>query len=61
MGDWIKCSERVPKIGERVLIPTPGGRMVVEAQRFKGNSFNRFGIEVVANYWMPMPSSPEEA
>ncbi|MGP2500463.1 DUF551 domain-containing protein [Pantoea ananatis] len=55
---WVKCSERMPPIGKRVLIPTSGLGEAIEAVRFESNKFNRFGIEVVADYWMPLPAAP---
>lgn len=55
---WVKCSERMPPIGKRVLIPTSGLKEAIEAIRFESNKFNRFGIEVIADYWMPLPAAP---
>ena len=55
---WVKCSERMPPIGKRVLIPTSGLKEAIEAVRFESNKFNRFGVEVVADYWMPLPAAP---
>ncbi|MDQ1226503.1 phosphopantothenoylcysteine synthetase/decarboxylase [Pantoea ananatis] len=55
---WVKCSERMPPIGKRVLIPTSGLGEAIEAVRYESNKFNRFGIEVVADYWMPLPAAP---
>ena len=54
---WIKCSERMPEVGVSVLIPSCG-RYVFEAFRFEGNKFNRFGVEIVSDLWMPMPTPP---
>lgn len=54
----VKCSERMPPIGKRVLIPTSGLGEAIEAVRFESNKFNRFGIEVVADYWMTLPAAP---
>jgi len=55
---WVKCSERMPPIGKRVLIPTSGLGEAIEAVRYESNKFNRFGVEVVADYWMPLPAAP---
>jgi len=55
---WVKCSERLPPVGKRVLIPTSGLGEAIEAVRFESNKFNRFGIEIIADYWMPLPAAP---
>lgn len=57
---WIPVSERPPRIGARVLISDIERSGVYEALRFEGNRFNRFGCEVIANYWMPLPAAPQE-
>ncbi|ENZ0268618.1 DUF551 domain-containing protein [Morganella morganii] len=56
---WIKCSEELPLAGKRVLITTTHGN-VVEATRYKGCEFNRFGQKCTATHWMPLPQPPEE-
>ncbi|WP_312384972.1 DUF551 domain-containing protein [Atlantibacter subterraneus] len=57
---WIPVSERMPGIGTRVLIGDVERSGVYEAVRFDGNRFNRFGCEIIADYWMPLPAAPQQ-
>lgn len=57
---WIPCSERMPKIGTRVLTCDVERSGVYEAIRFDKNRFNRFGCEIIADYWQPLPAAPQQ-
>ncbi|WP_260291549.1 DUF551 domain-containing protein [Proteus vulgaris] len=54
---WVKCSDKLPEVGQRVLIATDYPS-VYEAVRYFGNKFNRFGQEVTATHWQPLPLPP---
>ncbi|HEJ1046373.1 TPA: DUF551 domain-containing protein [Proteus mirabilis] len=57
---WLYADEamiRKGRVGRRVLIATDYPS-VYEAVRYFGNKFNRFGQEVTATHWMPLPLPP---
>lgn len=70
MNDWIKSSERLPEIGQYVLICSAGWREALAA------TFDFHGKDLVessegacfrvpwgyahADYWMPIPRPPEK-
>lgn len=57
MSEWISVKDRLPEIGERVLIYS---RQTLEAIRYEGKKFNRFGVSVDdATHWMPLPAPPK--
>jgi len=55
--NWISVDERLPSVGERVLIFTT---QVLEAVRYKGKKFNRFGCGCEPSHWMPLPKKPQD-
>jgi hypothetical protein len=55
--DWISIDDRLPKLGDRVLIFTS---QALEAVMYKNGYFNRFGHDIdYATHWMPLPKPPE--
>ena len=69
MSDWIKCSERLPNVGERVLMNVGksvfegwhDGRIWVRYDDFDESpaSFEELMCKRVT-HWMPLPEPPEE-
>lgn len=59
MKEWIDIEIEKPKFGERVLIVSDATGQVTEAFRYKDKSFNRFGVDVEASHWMPLPEPPQ--
>lgn len=62
---WITCSERLPKLGERVL--TTDGAFVGEMYINKRGQWQRYNVvnhetlmALDILYWMPLPEPPEE-
>lgn len=55
MSEWISVEDRLPDIGDRVLIFTSH---VIEAFRYEDRSFNRFGVDCKPSHWMPLPEPP---
>ena len=68
MGEWIKCSERMPEEGEDVIV-YDDLRQVHEGCYFRYGdrvswdipSYNpqSYYVEVNVTHWMPMPEPPE--
>jgi len=62
MSEWIKCSERLPERGKRVLMYSPNneesdtGAISVQMGWVAHNKLNVHGI----THWMPLPDKPEE-
>lgn len=57
MSEWISVKDRLPKIGERVLIWTC---QTLEAVMYEKGKFNRFGADIdYATQWMPLPEPPK--
>lgn len=65
--NWIKCSERLPEVDERVLIATPelvllGDRVPDEGSPKGWYWFDGFGFwydDSRITHWMPLPPLPE--
>jgi hypothetical protein len=61
---WINVDDKLPDIGERCLIVELYGDgchgAVMEAVRYQGKEFNRFGISCSPTHWMPLPSAPND-
>ncbi|MEH3916476.1 DUF551 domain-containing protein [Enterobacter asburiae] len=60
--DWIKCSDRMPDVGEVVLTSDGESINVGESER-SGVNLRFFtsiitGRELPATHWMPLPSPP---
>ena len=54
---WINVEDRLPKIGDRVIV---WQRQALEAVRYEGDKFNRFGANLIyVTHWMPLPEPPE--
>lgn len=69
MGEWIKCSERMPEEGEDVIV-YDGLRQVHEGCYFQYGdrvvweipSYNpSYYDEVNVSHWMPLPEPPSLA
>ena len=61
---WIPCSERMPEVGDVVLTAKDGYVNVGEMER-SGAHCRYFtsvasGRELPADYWMPLPTAPQE-
>jgi len=69
MSEWIKCSDRLPKVGAEVLIRVPvcssfnieGAEYIGEGQ-FYGAWCSTRGRDCTykVSHWMPKPQEPEE-
>ncbi|HGN8897454.1 TPA: DUF551 domain-containing protein [Enterobacter roggenkampii] len=67
---WIKCSERMPDVGEQVLIRISCSEYFnIENGRYKGdglwvgcwfNVYGKKGSPYQVSHWMPLPSPPIE-
>ncbi|WP_411814041.1 DUF551 domain-containing protein [Cronobacter sakazakii] len=70
MSEWIKCSDRMPEIGQRVLVATEGRsvncasyRQWESAKTEKGRAprFEDYrGTVYGVTHWMPLPAPPAE-
>ena len=60
--EWIKCSERMPEIGETVLIFDDEANQVVarRAWDFGKTQFEGDYYTYEAVWWMPLPPPPSE-
>lgn len=66
MGEWIKCSERMPEEGAPVLVVSRVGSAVQNnVYEWDGNTwcdfradYGEYGKEVFS-HWMPLPQPPE--
>ena len=57
MSEWISVGDRLPKVGDRVLIFNGCVYEVVKCKE----GFNRFGLGVDnATHWMPLPEPPQD-
>lgn len=69
MSEWIKCSERLPEPGLRVL--ATDGSFVGEAYMSAAGNWYRYGTpwavawkdwskdNTTVTHWMPLPDAPE--
>ena len=61
---WIPSSERLPEIGQRVIIcrqKEKGVPYIEQAFLIPGGWWKVYGTNVKkVDYWMPMPAAPEE-
>ena len=67
---WIKCSERMPDVGEQVLIRIScSEHFNIENGRYKGDGlwvgcwfhvYGKKGSPYQVSHWMPLPSPPIE-
>ncbi len=73
MTEWIKCSERIPNLGEAVMISWNGENF--DSDAFYDHSLSKWqtileiiydGEEIIGDperkitHWMPLPKPPEE-
>lgn len=67
--EWVKCSERMPKMGEKVLIRIPvSEHFNIENGRYKGDGVfigawfdsRGNGCAYKVTHWMPLPEPPSE-
>lgn len=66
---WIKCSDRLPKCGERVLIYVAnlnkgkGAYTFDKCRKVYGKKdwefYNRYNANFDVTHWMPLPQEPE--
>ena len=66
MGEWIKCSERMPEPGQPVLVVSSmGGVVEKHVYDWDGMTWCDFYEEhaecrlEVFSHWMPLPEPPE--
>lgn len=61
MGDWIKCSERMPQNDDTVLILT--GYMQTAYWCAEENQWNwgdEYWFPEVVTHWQPLPAPPKD-
>jgi len=68
--EWIKCSERMPGKGEKVLIRIScNNHFNVESGEYKGDglwlgcwcdTYGKKGSAYQVAHWMPLPAPPSE-
>ncbi|PUV97503.1 DUF551 domain-containing protein [Cronobacter sakazakii] len=68
--EWIKCSERMPEVGDEVLLRiTCNDHFNIESGKYKGNGmwlgcwFATYGKKESSyqvEHWMPLPAPPAE-
>lgn len=68
MSDWIKCSDRLPKVGERVLVCSVYGAVQHCAYYRDADDDNDFWQDTYdladgraldeVTHWMPLPAAP---
>ncbi|EQA5684272.1 DUF551 domain-containing protein [Cronobacter sakazakii] len=66
---WIPCSERMPEIGEKVLMRIScNNQFNIESGKYKGeglwlgcwcSTYGKTGSPYQVAHWMPLPSAPE--
>ncbi len=65
MSEWIKCSDRLPKNSNDVLVLNDNNKMHVSCYFFSKNMYvweqrdDQIGLGNVT-HWMPLPKPPEE-
>lgn len=62
MSEWISVNDRLPEIGEEVLIAFSDsglmvGELLPDGQGF-ANPYERVNYKIVT-HWMPLPQKPE--
>ena len=61
---WIKCSERLPEINQRVLVyqndGVHGGNEIDIDYRTEDHFWNEQGCHCDITHWMPLPELPHE-
>ena len=64
MNEWISVNDRLPDVGERCItveVYNDGYQgAAMEAVRYQGKKFNRFGMECSPTHWMPLPEPPSD-
>lgn len=77
MSEWIKCSDRLPKVGERVLATVSVGSVMglksmslicwmIPSNCEGGKDWDLQSIPIllsvkIITHWMPLPSPPEDS
>lgn len=69
VGGWIPCSERMPEIGEEVLVRIScNDHFNIESGKYKGDglwlgcwfsTYGKKGSPYQVTHWMPLPAAPE--
>lgn len=67
MGEWIKCSERLPPDGEKVLVWFPKNQHIEDAVFFEEDGalgYSLFDGECLMSesptHWQPLPEPPHD-
>ena len=67
MSKWIKCSDRLPPDGEKVLVWFPGNKHIEDAVLFEERGSLRYSLfdgECLMGesptHWQPLPEPPHD-